>query len=272
MRTQLWVASVLALGFAAACGETSTEAPSIETEAVEAEPAGPAPLGVADYQAILADPGRPEADLADDAARKPAEVLAFAEIRPGDVVLEMEAGRGWYTDILSGAVGAEGSVVTQNPPEFGYSAPAMAERRDAGRLLNVTETTTHFDELQMDDGAADVVLWILGPHELYYTPKDSEGLGDVDATYAEIMRVLKPGGTFVAMDHAADAGAPTTTGQEIHRIDPAVVKASAEAAGFVLEAESDVLANPEDDRTVMVFNPDIRRHTDQFLFRFRKPE
>ena len=230
-----------------------------------------AALGAADYAVILADAGRTDADKADDEARKPAEVLAFAEIREGDVVLELEAGRGWYTDILSLAVGPEGHVTTQNPQEFGYSGEAMAERRAAGRLSNVTETTTDFDELALGDGEADRVLWILGPHEIYYTPKDSDGLGDAAATYADIMRVLKPGGLFIAMDHAAEAGAGKETAQTIHRIDPAIVKAAAAAAGFELVAQSDVLANAEDDRTLMVFNPTVRRHTDQFLFKFRKP-
>jgi predicted methyltransferase len=232
----------------------------------------PAPLSPADYAAILNDPARTEADKKDDAARKPAEVLAFAQVRPGDTVMELEVGRGWYTDILSGAVGTSGKVITQNPPEFDYSPPAMATRRAAGRLKNVTDTSTHFDALQAPSGSVDKVLWILGPHELYYVPKDTKGLGDPAKAYAEIMRVLKPGGTFIAMDHAANAGAaPATTGQEIHRIDPAVVLASAKAAGFVLDAKSEVLANPTDDRTKMVFDASVRRHTDQFLFRFRKP-
>lgn len=231
----------------------------------------PAPLSAGDYGAILADAGRPEADRKDDAARKPAEVLAFAQVRPGDTVMELEVGRGWYTDILSAAVGPTGRVITQNPAEFAYSPPAMAARRAAGRLKNVTDTTSRFDALQAPDAAVDKVLWILGPHEVYFTPKDSAGLGDPAKTYAEIMRVLKPGGTFVAMDHAASAGAPTTTGQTIHRIDPAVVLASAKAAGFKLEATSDVLANPADDRSKMVFDATVRRHTDQFLYRFRKP-
>lgn len=235
------------------------------------EPAGPAALSAADYGPLLADAGRPAADRNDDAARKPAEVLAFAEIRPGDAILELEAGRGWYTDILSSAVGPTGKIITQNPAEFTYSAPAMKTRRDAGRLVNVTETTTPFDALQADAASMDKVLWILGPHEVYYTPRDSKGLGDPAKTYAEIVRVLKPGGVFVAMDHAAEAGAPTTTGQTIHRIDPAVVLASAKAAGFELIGQSDVLANPQDDRSKMVFDATIRRHTDQFLFKFRKP-
>ncbi len=229
------------------------------------------PLKAADYAPILADAARSEVDRKDDAARKPAEVLAFAQVRPGDFVMEIEVGRGWYTEILSQAVGPKGKVITQNPAEFAYSGPALATRRAAGRLTNVTETTTPFDKLQAADGSVDRVLWILGPHELYYTPKDSKGLGDPAKAYAEIKRVLKPGGLFIAMDHAATAGAPTTTGQNIHRIDPAVVLASAAAAGLKLEGKSKVLANPSDDRTKMVFDASVRRHTDQFLFRFKKP-
>ena len=84
------------------------------------------PLKAADYAAILADPGRPAADRADDAARKPAELLEFAQVRPGSTVLEIEVGRGWMTEMLSKAVGPNGRVITQNPAEFTYSAPAMA--------------------------------------------------------------------------------------------------------------------------------------------------
>jgi predicted methyltransferase len=231
------------------------------------------PLAAADYAPMLADPGRPAADKNDDAARKPAEVLAFAQIRPGETILEMEAGRGWYSDILSSAVGTTGKLIVQYPPQFNYGDPAFKARTDAGRLKNATITVTPFDKLQAADNSVDKVLWILGPHEVYFTPRNAQAgvLGDPQKTYAEIVRVLKPGGLFIAMDHAADAGAPNSIAQTTHRIDPAVVLAAAKAAGLQFIDKSEVLANPSDDRTKMVFDATVRRHTDQFLFRFRKP-
>jgi predicted methyltransferase len=233
---------------------------------------GPAALKVSDYAAILSDANRPSADKADDAARKPAEVLAFSQIRSGDTILEMEAGRGWYSDILSSAIGPTGKLIVQYPPEFAYGEAAFKTRTDGGRLKNTTITVTAFDKLQAPDNSVDKVLWILGPHEVYFTPRNAKAgvLGDPAKTYAEIARVLKPGGMFIAMDHAAEAGAPLTIAQTAHRIDPAVVLAAAKTAGLQFVDKSDVLANPSDDRTKMVFDATVRRHTDQFLFRFRK--
>lgn len=230
------------------------------------------PLSSAEYATVLADPGRPAADRADDAARKPAEVLAFAQIRPGDTLLEIEAGRGWYSDILSTAVGPAGKLIIQYPPEFSYGDAAFKARTDAGRLKNATITVTAFDKLQAADGSVDKVLWILGPHEIYFTPRNAQAgvLGDAQKAYAEIARVLKPGGVFIAMDHAAERGAPTSIAQTTHRVDPAVVLAAAKAAGLVFLDKSDVLANSSDDRSKMVFDASVRRHTDQFLFSFKK--
>ncbi|MBI1340948.1 hypothetical protein GC169_12175 [bacterium] len=273
------VAAVLAAACAASpdpdVGAAAPPAPAAVVAAtappVAVRPPTVSPISAAAYETLLAHPSRPAADRADDPARKPADVLAFASIRPGDTVLEMEAGRGWYSEILSRALGPEGKLIVQYPPEFAYGGPAFKERTDAGGLKNARITITHFDKLDAPDASVDRVLWILGPHEIYYTPKDSAGLGTEAGTYAEIMRVLKPGGQFIAMDHAANAGAPSSTGQTIHRVDPAIVIAAAERAGLKLTGKSDVLANPDDDRTLMVFNPTVRRHTDQFLLRFMKP-
>lgn len=234
-------------------------------------PSGPPGMTAGEYAAALADPGRPEADRKDDAARKPAEVLAFAELRKGDRVLELEAGRGWFSDIISTAIGPKGELIIQYPAEFAYGDAAFKARTDAGRLKNATIRKSHFDSLDVASNSVDRVLWILGPHELYYKPPNSNGLGADDKAYAEIRRVLKPGGLFIVMDHAAEKGSPTTTGQTLHRIDPSIVLSSAQSAGFIYAGKSDILANPSDDRTKTPFTPDIRRHTDQFLFKFRKP-
>ncbi len=224
----------------------------------------------ADYAPLLSAPTRPADDRVDDAARKPDQVLSFIGLNGGETVLELEAGAGYYTELLAGAVGPTGKVYMQNPPEF--ATPKIAARLENGRLPNVQLVETHFDDLSaVSTGSVDKVTWILGPHELYYTPKGSNGLGDVTKSYAEIARVLKPGGQFIAIDHAAAAGSPTTSGGTVHRIDPAAVTASARAAGLVFVEKSDILANPADDHTKMVFDPSIRRHTDRFIFRFRKP-
>lgn len=234
--------------------------------------AATAPRSAADYSALLAADTRPATDKADDAARKPAEVLAFIDLKGGETVLELEAGRGYYTELLAGAVGLQGKVITQNPPEFPqYYSPL--EARITNRLPNVTLSRSRFvDYADIASGSVDKVVWILGPHELYYTPRNTPGFGDPAKAYAEIVRVLKPGGEFIAMDHAANAGAPTSTGGAIHRIDPAVVKDMSAKAGLKFVAASDLMANPADDRSKGVFDATIRRHTDQFLFRFVKPK
>ena len=215
---------------------------------------------------------RPEEDRKDDAMRNPAAVLAFTGIEPGATVFEMEAGRGYYTELFSALAGPDGTVVMQNPPGFdGFLGDAVAARLADNRLPNVRLSKSAFDMLDAPDASVDVVTWFLGPHELYFTPSDGVSLGGVEETYQDVMRILKPGGFFVVLDHAAAAGAPQTTGGSLHRIDPAIIKGLVEAAGFELVAESDALRNPDDDHMMGVFDPAVRRKTDRFLLKYQKP-
>jgi predicted methyltransferase len=97
------------------------------------------------------------------------------------------------------------------------------------------------------------------------------GPADVAAFNRQVYAALKPGGVYVVLDHAAAAGSGIGATETLHRIDPARVKSDILAAGFKLDGESKILANPADDHSKNVFTPEIRGHTDQFLMRFRKP-
>ncbi|HXI86311.1 MAG TPA: class I SAM-dependent methyltransferase [Parvularculaceae bacterium] len=235
-----------------------------------------APAAAPDYDAIaqaaVASADRPADDVARDAQRKPAETLAFMEIAPGQKVFEVEAGKGYYTELMSRVVGPTGSVVMQEAePLRKYVADSRPARLGDNRLPNVRESFTNFDQLDAADGSIDLVTWVWGPHELYFYP-DGVSLGDPAKSYAEIFRVLKPGGIFVVIDHAAVPGSPETTGGDLHRIDKAIVVNLAQAAGFVIDAESDFLANPNDPMTAKIFDPSIRGNTSQFAVRFKKPQ
>ncbi len=250
---------------APAAGGSETETAAVETPSPEVDYAAVA-------AATVADPARPEADRKDDERRNPSAAIEFLQIAPGMTVLEIEAGGGWYTELLSHAVGEAGAVIMQNPEGFRAFVGEQIDARLAdNRLANVRQSLSNFDALDAADGSVDVATWFQGPHEVYFMPSEGVSLGDPATSYAEIYRVLRPGGAFVVIDHSAVAGAPESTGNDLHRIDRAIVVQMAEAAGFKVEAESDFLANSEDTRAVTVFDPSIRGLTDQFAIRFRKP-
>lgn len=253
----LW-ASLIALS---ACGGQETGAAGDSAAAEEAAPSEPS-----------SDDGRLAGDAERDPMRKPEETLAFFGVEPGMLIFEIEAGGGYFTEVFAKAVGPEGMVVAQNPESFIPFFEAEMEKRYAdGRLENATRSYSLFDNLDPDDASVDLATWIQGPHELYYKPEDGSSVGDPAATYAEIYRILKPGAVFGVIDHSAVAGAPSSTGNDLHRIDKSIVIEAVEAAGFTLEAEADFLANPDDDLQTLAFSGPIRGKTDQFVLRFRKP-
>jgi predicted methyltransferase len=268
------LASVSALTACAKKADPAAPAsePVAETAAAPVEPAAPSVDYAAVAAAAVADPARPEEDRKDDERRKPATALEFMQVAPGSVIFEIEAGSGWYTDLLSHATGPSGAVIMQNPQGFlSFVGEQITTRLADNRLGNVRQAISNFDALDAADGSVDIVTWVRGPHELYYKPEDGASLGDPDKSYSEIYRILKPGGSFTVIDHAAAAGAPESSGNDLHRIDRAIVVSMAGAVGFKVEAESNFLANPEDPLTIAVFDPAIRGHTDQFAIRFRKP-
>jgi predicted methyltransferase len=227
------------------------------------------PAGVA---AALADPARPADQSIRDADRKPADLIAFAGIKPGDRVIDFLPGGGYFTMIFSGVVGPTGHVFSV--------LPAAAEAREAKETAKITAfAATHPNvsvviskglDLTVPDGPVDVVWTAQNYHDLYNIPAPDPRAVILSFNKA-VFAALKPGGVYIVEDHAAPDGSGTSDTKTLHRIDPQVVVKDVEAAGFVLDGETSVLKNPSDPMTKIVFDPSIRGHTSQFVFKFKKP-
>lgn len=216
--------------------------------------------------AAVADPARPAADTARDAARKPAEIVAFAGVEPGDVVAEFLPGGGYYTRIISKTVGPNGHVYALVPAGFAQRPGGLdALNALAASLGNVTVVATDLTSFTLDR-PVDLAWTTENYHDMHNGPAPSFA-----GVNAAAFAALKPGGIYFVEDHAAAAGAGPAVTQELHRIDPAQVIQEVTAAGFVLDAQSDLLRNPDDPKTVGVRDPSVQGETEKFALRFRKP-
>ena len=226
------------------------------------------------YAAAVASTSRPEADLARDAGRKPADVLEFFGIAPGMSVLDLFSGGGYYAEILSHVVGPDGHIVAHsNLAYLNFVGDEFKARHADNRLANVDVLMAENNELKLDANQFDAILMVLSYHDTYWVdPENGWPKINVPQLHAELFDSLKPGGTLGLIDHYADAGSPRETGGTLHRIDPGIVIPELEQAGFVLEAKSDLLRNMEDDHSLGVFDPSVRGKTDRFVLRFKKPE
>ena len=205
---------------------------------------------------------------------KQSELIQFARIDAGSTVIDVYPGDGDWTRLFSEVVGPEGRVYSFVPAEVAHfkNDPVGLMRtlaKEPGRE-NVEAVSADLVALSQATQPADV-LWL----HLFYHDLHTALIQDKGATAADFNRAvyerLKPGGSYVIVDHAAAAGSGTSDTQALHRIDPAFVRKEVEAAGFVLDAESTMLANKDDPHAVKVFDPSIRDETDRFAYRFAKP-
>lgn len=228
-----------------------------------------APAAFATPDAAVADPSRPAEDRALDEARHPAEILKLLNLKPGETIADIWPGDYWDR-LFSHAVGPRGTVYAVHLPVADkaekVATPADGSMPVAGHA-NVIAVSTAPTTMLLPRKAD--VIWIRQNYHDLYDP--FMGPVDVPAFNKAVYRALKPGGRFVVIDHVAPAGSKLAATDTTHRIDPAVVKADMEAAGFKFVGESSALRNPADPHTSKVFDPSIRGHTDQFVYVFKRP-
>ena len=238
--------------------------------ALAATPASAAPANVA--AAVANTSARSEANLKLDASRKPVEVLKFLGLKTGMRVSDPFGGNLYWAEITAPAVGPTGRVSIWQPKQFygqkGYDNYMAFKARQPNVWLRVSP----FEAPDLPANTYDFMLINLDYHDVYWeSAKNGIVRMDPDQWLKTVYAAMKPGAVVGVIDHVGNSGDTRATVEKYHRIDPAVVKADFKRAGFVLEAESNMLRNKADDHSLNVFDPKIRGKTDRFVFRFRKP-
>ena len=233
--------------------------------------ASAAPADVA--AAVAATNARTEANIKLDADRKPAELLSFFGLEQGMQVIDMFGANQYWAEIMAPAVGQNGRVVVWQPTQFINDKRKATFAEFTAKQPNVVLLASPFENPILGMNRYDFLIMNLDYHDVYWeNPKMKIVRMDPDVWLRVLYAAMKPGAVLGIVDHSATPGGDTrAVVEKLHRIDPAVVKADFQRAGFVLEGESELLRNPADDKTLNVFDPKIRGKTDRFVLKFRKP-
>jgi predicted methyltransferase len=218
-----------------------------------------------DYEAIVAAPDRSDADRQTDQRRQPAKMLAFTGVTGGMKVLDMGAGAGYSTELLSRAVGPEGGVYAQESAAVMERVKDKFDIRAENPVMkNVVHLIRDYDDpIPPDVSGLDMITFFFAYHDTTYMPVDRARMNQ------KMFEALKPGGVLIIADHSAKQGDGTTVGKTLHRIEQSALRQEIEAAGFKLAAEGDFLHHPEDPRDVPVFKPAVP--VDEFVLKYQKP-
>jgi len=229
-------------------------------------------LDTAALVAALNEPGRDVADRVRDAVRKPIEVLDFLGVDSGMTVVDLYAAEGYFTYILAKAVGPDGVVYAQTPPRSASGqddrvdmtqGDALQQKISAGNLTNVVRLEMALQDLDLPPESVDFVLISQILHD-YFNANPLRGQQMLE----QVLALLKPGGIVGIIDHA---GNPDSDNLRMHRMLKTDAVRVAEQAGFIVEADSELLHNPADNHRRSIFDPMLQRNSDQFLLRLRKP-
>jgi predicted methyltransferase len=213
----------------------------------------------AGYQSAVASPIRSAEDRKEDAKRKPAEFLAFAQVRPGMKAFDIASGGGNTAALLTAAVGSKGEVWAQNAKPN----PKLQERVGTSTLPNLHAVVADFnDPVPKGTPPLDLITINMSYHDIANTPADRAAMNK------RLYEALKPGGTLVIIDNAAKKGSGLSATKTLHRIDEDTVVDEVTKAGFKLDARSDYLHVASDPREQPFFKMD--KPDDKFALRFKK--
>ncbi|MEO7094978.1 MAG: SAM-dependent methyltransferase [Polyangiales bacterium] len=261
----------VALLLAPACSKKAGDAGAGSAEKLVIPPYTPAADVPAPIKAAIAAADRTDKDRALDAGRKPGEVFAFFKLAPGQKVGEVFSGPGYSTELMARVLGPDGKLYAQNTKEIleKFARKPLEERLAKPVMANTkaveAPTETPFP---VAPGELDAVICILNYHDFVWQKVDRAKVN------AAVLAALKPGGVYGVVDHSAKAGTGLADVESLHRIDEETLKQEILAAGFKLDAESDVLRNPADARdwnSSPKAAAERRGQSDRFTLRFVKP-
>ena len=220
-----------------------------------------------DYEAIVTSPDRSDADRQVDLRRQPAKMLAFAGVKSGMKVLDMEASAGYSTELLARTVAPDGMVYAQDSAAVieRFVKDKFDIRAQKPAMRNVVHVIRDFDDpIPPEIGQFDLITFFFAYHDVTYMPVDRAVMNK------KLFAALKPGGFLVIADHSAKPGDGINVAKTLHRIEESTLRQEIEAAGFKIVAEGDFLRHPEDPRDAAVFRPAVP--TDEFVLKYQKPK
>src|SRR3954470_24680164 len=223
--------------------------------------------------AAIASPARSADNVKLDESRKPAAVLSFLGLRPGMSVIDLLGANRYWAEIMAPAVGPKGHVLVWEPTQFYKPDAKAAFEAFAAKNPNVSIVSTPFESPSLPKNSADFVMLNLNYHDTYWQ-SDKYGIPKMDpsAFLKTVYSAMKPGAVIGVIDHVASPNSDTrATVEKLHRIDPDAIEADFTKAGFQLVGTRNMLRNPDDDHSLLVFDPKSKGKTDRAIFKFRKP-
>jgi len=229
-----------------------------------------APVTVA---AAVAAPSRSADNVKLDESRKPAEVLQYLGLKRGMSAIDLFGGNRYWAEIMAPVVGPRGHVLVWEPTQFTDADSKKAFAAFKAKNGNVAMVNTPFEAISLPKNSADFVMLNLNYHDVYWeSAKYGVPKMDPQAFLKAVYAAMKPGAVIGVIDHVANPNGDTrATVDKLHRIDPDVIEADFTKAGFKLVGTRNMLRNPADDHSLLVFDPKIKGKTDRALFKFRKP-